>query len=95
MTKFLCLGFSPKQILDYVTIKAASILHLKGKGHLAVGCDADITIFDIKNEKIEFFDEEGQIRTGRQKFIPVAVIIAGEVIATKEGKEYGINLPEI
>ncbi|MCW7761621.1 amidohydrolase/deacetylase family metallohydrolase [Photorhabdus luminescens] len=95
MTKFLCLGFSPKYILDCVTIKAANILHLKGKGHLAVGCDADITIFDIKNEKIEFFDEEGQIRTGRQKFIPVAVIIAGEVIATKEGREYGINLPEI
>lgn len=93
MTKFLCMGFTPKQILDCVTVKAADLLHLKGKGHLDVGYDADVTIFDIKDEKVELSDAEGQVRTGTQKFIPIAAIVAGESIVTKEGEsEYAIDL---
>ncbi|AKJ42064.1 dihydroorotase [Pragia fontium] len=93
MTKFLCMGFSPKQILDCVTVKAADLLHLKGKGHLDVGYDGDVTIFDIKDEKIELSDAEGQVRIGTQKFVPIAAIVAGESLITKEGEsDYAIDL---
>lgn len=93
MTKFLCMGFAPKQILDCVTSKAADLLHLKGKGYLQAGFDADITVFDIKDGDIELSDADGQKRTGKQQFIPIAAIVAGECIATKEGELiYAINL---
>ncbi len=93
MTKFLCMGFTPTQIVNCVTNKAADLLHLDGKGHLTVGADGDITIFDIKDEHIELSDAEGQVRFGTQRFIPVAAIVAGESIATKEGEsDYAIHL---
>ncbi|MDR0806717.1 MAG: amidohydrolase/deacetylase family metallohydrolase [Enterobacteriaceae bacterium] len=93
MTKFLCMGFSPKQIIDCVTVKAADLLHLKGKGRLAVGYDGDVTIFDIKDERVELSDAEGQVRVGTQRFVPIAAIVAGESIATKEGdSDYAIDL---
>lgn len=93
MTKFLCMGFSPKQIVDCVTVKAADLLRLKGKGRLTVGDDADITVFDIKEERVELSDAESKVRTGTYRFIPLAAIVAGESIATKEGEsDYAINL---
>ncbi|GKX54502.1 dihydroorotase [Leminorella grimontii] len=93
MTKFLCMGFNPKQIVDCVTVKAADLLRLKGKGRLTVGDDADVTVFDIKEERIELSDAEGQVRTGTHRFIPLAAVVAGESIATKEGEsDYAINL---
>ncbi|GBU09091.1 dihydroorotase [Gammaproteobacteria bacterium] len=80
MSKFLCMGFSMPQILACVTHKAADLLHLEHKGYLKVGYDADITIFDIKNERIELTDAHGEIRIGAQSIVPIAAIVNGEFL---------------
>ncbi|OTA20576.1 dihydroorotase [Xenorhabdus beddingii] len=84
MTKFLNLGLSPEYILNCVTINAANLLHLPHKGRLERGCDGDITIFDLKNQRIELVDAEGQIRIGTQQFVPIATVIAGVHIVVAE-----------
>ncbi|PHM50287.1 amidohydrolase/deacetylase family metallohydrolase [Xenorhabdus miraniensis] len=84
MTKFLNMGLSPEYILNCVTINAADLLHLPRKGRLERGCDGDITIFDLKNQRIELVDAEGQIRIGTQQFIPIAAIISGVHIVVAE-----------
>ncbi len=84
MTKFLNMGLSPEYILNCVTINAADLLHLPRKGRLERGCDGDITIFDLKNQRIELVDAEGHIRIGTQQFIPIAAIIAGVHIVVAE-----------
>lgn len=91
MTKFICLGYSKQRIIDSVTKNAAQILHLKNKGELKVGYDADITIFDLKNEKIALSDAEGVIRQSEQRFVPLACITAGQLVITEEGHKNGFN----
>ncbi|EKT60005.1 amidohydrolase/deacetylase family metallohydrolase [Providencia sneebia] len=93
MTKFLCMGFSAEKILRCVTEKAADLLALPAKGYLKPGFDADITLFDLKEEQTELTDAEGEKRIGTQRFIPIAAIIGGKHIIPAEGEtEHAINL---
>ena len=85
MTKFICLGYSKQRIIDSVTKNAAEILHLNNKGSLAVNYDADITIFDLKQEVVELSDSEGEIRQSQERFSPLASIVAGQIEITEEG----------
>lgn len=91
MTKFICLGYSLKRIIDSVTCNAAEILHLKNKGELAVGYDADMTIFDLKQEKIALSDAEGEVRESNERFVPLACIVSGQTEITEEGRKNGLH----
>ena len=62
MTKFLCMGFSIQQIIDCVTKKATDLLHLKGKGYLDIGMNANFTIFELKEEHTQLSDTEGEVQ---------------------------------
>lgn len=91
MTKFICMGYSKQRIIDSVTTNAAAILHLAHKGRLAVGYDADITIFKFKQEKIALSDAEGEVREANEQFVPLACIVAGQLEITEEGIKDGIH----
>lgn len=91
MTKFICMGYSKQRIIDSVTTNAATILHLAHKGRLAVGYDADITIFKFKQEKIALSDAEGEVREANEQFVPLACIVAGQLEITEEGIKDGIH----
>jgi len=86
MTKFLCMGFSAEQILRCVTEKAADLLSLPAKGYLKPGFDADITLFNLKEESTELTDAEGEQRIGTHRFIPVAAIVGGKSIIPAQGE---------
>lgn len=86
MTKFLCMGFSAEQILRCVTEKAADLLSLPAKGYLKPGFDADITLFNLKEEPTELTDAEGEQRIGTHRFIPVAAIVGGKSIIQAQGE---------
>lgn len=90
MTKFICLGYSKQRIIDSVTKNAAQILHLKNKGELVVGYDADMTLFALQPEQITLSDAEGESRQCDERFVPLATIIAGAVIVTQEGEKHAI-----
>lgn len=93
MTKFLCMGFSAEQVLRCVTEKAADLLSLPAKGYLRPGFDADITLFDLKEEPTELTDAEGEHRIGTHRFVPVAAIVGGKHIIPAQGEtEHAINL---
>lgn len=92
MTKFICLGYSKQRIIDSVTINAAEILHLRNKGKLVEGYDADLTVFNIRPEKMMLSDAEGETRECNEKFVPLASIIAGFVNITEEGNRYGLKI---
>lgn len=92
MTKFICLGYSKQRIIDSVTENAAEVLHLKNKGSLIVGYDADITIFDLKQEKVTLSDAEGEVRECQERFVPLACIVTGNVEITEEGSKNGLSI---
>lgn len=98
MTKFICLGYSRKRILDSVTQNAAQVLRLKNKGKLTVGYDADLTVFDIKQQAIELADSDGEVRQSHEQFIPLASIVADTtkhslyIEITEEGSKNALRI---
>lgn len=76
-----------------MTEKAADLLALPAKGYLKPGFDADITLFDLKEEATELTDAEGERRIGTHRFVPIAAIIGGKHIIHAEGEsEHAIDL---
>ncbi|ADU70804.1 amidohydrolase/deacetylase family metallohydrolase [Pantoea sp. At-9b] len=86
MSKFFSMGMTLPQVIDCVTRNAATGLRLKNKGCLAVGYDADLTIFTVKEEARPFVDAEGEQVLGEQHLVPLAAVVAGQWHLTDEGK---------
>ncbi|CAI1838530.1 amidohydrolase/deacetylase family metallohydrolase [Serratia quinivorans] len=86
MSKFFGIGLSLPQVIACVTENAASALRLVNKGRLEVGCDADFTLFDLRQGPQVFADSEGQSAAGQQLLVPLAAVVAGEILLTDEGK---------
>ena len=86
MSKFLLVGLSLSQVIDCVTKNAAHALRLSNKGRLEVGCDADFTIFDVVDQAQVFADSEQQNRSGQNLILPLAAIVAGQIMLTQDGE---------
>ncbi|MFC7420696.1 amidohydrolase/deacetylase family metallohydrolase [Iodobacter arcticus] len=87
MAKFLSLGMSLEQVISCVTANAAKALNLPSKGQLAVGFDADISIFALDKTPNTQRDCEGESLISDHQLRPLAAIVAGKVFVTEEGKK--------
>ncbi|WP_200552157.1 amidohydrolase/deacetylase family metallohydrolase [Kosakonia sp. LAM2021] len=93
MSKFLAIGMSLPQVIACVTDHAADGLRLKHKGRLAVGFDADLTIFDLKRQPVLFTDAENETLQAEQILTPLAAIRAGKGYMTEQGSaEHAFDL---
>ncbi|AMO50836.1 putative amidohydrolase [Enterobacter sp. FY-07] len=93
MSKFLAIGLSLPQVIACVTDHAAEGLRLKQKGRLAVGYDADLTIFDLKRQPVLFTDAEHESLQAEQLITPLAAIRAGHGYMTEQGSaEHAFDL---
>ncbi len=79
MEKCLLMGYSLEEIIDKVTIQPAKNFHLKNKGHLAVGYDADLTIFRIGHRSKELIDSNGNQKVATTQICPLYTVIEGVV----------------
>ncbi|WBF45932.1 amidohydrolase/deacetylase family metallohydrolase [Serratia rubidaea] len=86
MSKFFTLGMTLPQVIHCVTENAASALRLQSKGQIKPGFDADLTLFEVRQGPQVFADSEGQSAAGEQLLVPLAAVVAGEVLLTDEGK---------
>lgn len=86
MSKFFTIGLSLEQIIRCVTENAAQALRLSHKGGLDTGYDADFTIFELKQQPQVFSDSEGKSVTGEKSLVPLAAVVAGDLVLTDEGK---------
>nr|WP_086940062.1 amidohydrolase/deacetylase family metallohydrolase [Thaumasiovibrio occultus] len=86
MSMFFTLGLSHEEIIERVTQRVASALKLPTKGSLAIGQDADLTIYDLESATVTFNDTEGDSRQGEQRFAPLAAIVGGKLIVTEKGQ---------
>ncbi|MCX8582141.1 amidohydrolase/deacetylase family metallohydrolase [Gilliamella sp. B3482] len=92
MSKLICLGYSKTRIIDSVTKNAAQILHLKNKGEIAIGYDADLTIFDVRKQTVLFTDSEGDVRECHEQFVPLASIVNNINEIIQEGSENELRI---
>ncbi|MGU3524104.1 amidohydrolase/deacetylase family metallohydrolase [Enterobacteriaceae bacterium C23F] len=93
MAKFLAIGMSLPQVIDCVTTNAAEAIRLKRKGRLAVGFDADLTIFTLKHQPLTLVDAENNALDVDQDLVPLAAIRAGKGYMTEQGSaEHAFDL---
>jgi len=82
MSKFLILGMPLKQIIACVTANAArSFVEFHEYGSLRKGAVADVTILELTKGTFDFVDNYKGMRTGTQKLVTRAVLVAGERVA--------------
>lgn len=81
--KMLYLGFDLKQVIPMITTVPAHNFNLD-KGELLVGEDADLTIFDVKNQTKELVDSDGNKFQTNKVVEPIYSIISGQSYAIGE-----------
>ncbi len=74
----------------------ARILGLGDKGHLGIGADADISIYDIKPEEVDTSKDHQLVKKALAKAkytIKGGVVVSkgGEILATPEGRTYWVD----
>ena len=95
MSKFLSIGYSLAEVVRMATLNAAKAIGLNEvAGALAVGRDADITIFDVVRGKWKFTDTREVPFTGDKVLVPVQTIRAGEMFSPDWGPYPWGWLPE-
>ena len=78
MTEYLHLGLSVEQVIERVTLAPTKVFKFpEPVGTLQNGAPADVTIIDLQQGPFELFDQQGQKRIGRQRFVPVAAVHGG------------------
>ncbi|MDU2937583.1 MAG: amidohydrolase/deacetylase family metallohydrolase [Enterobacteriaceae bacterium] len=93
MSKFLAIGMSLPQVIECVTASAAEGLRLQNKGRLAVGFDADLTIFTLKRQPTLLVDAENDSLQADKLLVPLAAVRAGTIYPTEQGSaEDAFNL---
>jgi dihydroorotase len=78
MSKFLLLGMPLNQVIASVTSNAArTFREFNAYGSLRTGATADITILELTKGSFDFVDNYKTTRTGNQKLVTRAVLVAG------------------
>ncbi|MEX0493811.1 amidohydrolase/deacetylase family metallohydrolase [Raoultella terrigena] len=85
MSKFLAIGMSLPQVVECVTASAADGLRLTQKGRLAVGYDADLTLFALQHAPTVLVDAEKESLQADNILVPLAAIRAGKGYLTEQG----------
>lgn len=95
MAKFMSLGYSLPDVVRMTTSSAAKAVGMADQiGAIAVGREADISIFDVVEGKWKFTDTVNQVFTGTKALVPVQTLRAGELFAPDWGPYPWGWLPE-
>lgn len=79
LEKMLVLGYSLAEIIPMVTANPAAVFKLHNKGQLAVGYDADLTIFKLVDGHKVLTDSNGNTRPTTTLIQPTQTIVGGSV----------------
>ena len=95
MSKFMAVGYSLADVVSMATDKAAKAIAMQDQlGAIAVGREADLSIFDVVSGRWKFFDTKEVPFVGEQALVPVQTIRAGELFAPDWGPYPWGWLPE-
>jgi dihydroorotase len=95
MAKFMSLGYSLSDVVRMTTVNAARGIGLgDSAGAIAVGREADLSMFDVVEGKWKFTDTLNQSFTGDKALVPVQTVRAGELYSPDWGPYPWGWLPE-
>ena len=79
MSKFLCLGMDPAEIVRAVTATPARLLKRPDLADLAPGSTGDATVLRIEEGQFTFVDVLKQTMAGRQRFALDSMVVGGRL----------------
>jgi len=80
MSKFLAMGMSVQDIILRSTWNPANVIKRTDLGHLTVGAEADIAVFNIREGKFGYMDAGGTTMNGTKKLEAELTIRAGRIV---------------
>jgi dihydroorotase len=80
MSKFLAMGMSLPQVIAASTWKPAQVINRQELGHLSVGAEADVAVFNLRLGDFGFLDVRNRVLKGTQKLEAELTIRAGRVV---------------
>ena len=84
MSKFLMLGMPLERVVACATVNPSRLFPIfHNRGTLKVGAPADIAVLDLREGSFDFVDNFGNQRTGRQRLLPSATVLAGKRVSTR------------
>ena len=97
MTQYLYLGLTVEQVIERVTLTPTKVFKFPEQlGTLQAGAPADVTVIDLQQGQFQLFDQKGQMRTAKQRFVPVAAVHGGTLTAidpaVHEAKFAGVRI---
>jgi dihydroorotase len=87
MSRMFPLGFTLEQLIQMVTSRPAKVLGLESEiGHLKVGREADITVFELESGHFPYRDTEGLTKVSDKRLFSRICIKSGEVFDLRKDK---------
>jgi dihydroorotase len=80
MSKFLAMGMSLQDVILRSTWNPANVIKRPDLGHLSVGAEADIAVFDLKKGQFGFMDVRRTKIEGAEKLEAQLTIRAGRIV---------------
>lgn len=78
LEKLMLVGYTLPEVIHQVTKAPAEYYHMKTKGRLKPGMDADVTCFKVENQVRELIDSDGNKEETNQVITPIYTIIGGK-----------------
>ncbi len=79
-SKFLAMGYTLPEVISRVTWAPAQVIHRPDLGHLSVGAEADVAVFDLRKGDFGFIDVRNNKVGGSEKLEAQLTIRAGKVV---------------
>jgi dihydroorotase len=80
MSKFLALGLTVEDIILRSTWNPAKVIQRPELGHLSVGAEADLAVFNVREGKFGFMDSRGLTMNGDKKFDAELTLRSGKIV---------------
>lgn len=80
MSKFLAMGLSIQDVILRSTWNPATVIQRSDLGHLSVGAEADIAVFNVRKGKFGFVDARGIVMNGSEKLEAELTLRGGRVV---------------
>lgn len=79
MSKFLVMGMSVQDVILRSTWNPAQVIQHTELGHLSVGAEADVAVFNVREGKFGYMDARGSVFNGTKKLEAELTLRAGKV----------------
>lgn len=79
-SKFLAMGYSLPEVINRMTWAPAQVIRRSDLGHLTVGSEADVAVFDLRKGNFGFVDVRNNKVAGGEKLEAQLTIRAGKVV---------------